>query len=337
MRILSWLFKWLYTQSLLFYPHNFREEFGEEMKAVFEETLSSSSGPQMGINIFLRELRDFPGNLIEIYFNSWLKGGIMYSTEAYISPSTRWQALIGTLPFLAFGISSMISKGDHFPFGSHEGEMVVYGLSLVGLLIGWIQSFPLWSYSYLGWSILIAYFNTNWGFYDNHPDFQVWIPFGINILVAILWTHSLAPIKKLFQDIWNDCTRLSLAMFAFGGFVWLIYDSNHHPQLLWFMLASTLVISAGGWFFLRSSSLKGRVIAIIGSFVGGWIISSICDATWDYHAYYGLTPSVRLWYQSLWLYLSIFTFWLGILFWPVLIALIHRVVNRLERKKYLRE
>jgi len=336
MSILTRLIWWLYTQSLLFYPLNFREEFGEEMKAVFEETLSSSSGLQMGINIFLRELRGIPGNLIDIFFDPWFKGGNMYSHEAYISPSTRWQALIGALPFLAFGLSRMISKADQIPIHGYDVEMVVYGLSLVGLLIGWIRGFPLWSYSYLGWSFLLAYFNTNWGFYGN-PDFQVWIPFGINALVAILWTHSLAPIKKLFQDIWNDWTRLSLAMFAFGGFVWLIYDSNHHPQLLWFILASTVAISAGGWFFLRSASLKGRVFAIVGSFVGGWIISSICQATWDFHAYYDLTPSVKLWYQSLWLYLSIFTFWLGILFWPVLIALIRRVVNRLSVVDSLRE
>jgi hypothetical protein len=236
----------------------------------------------------------------------------------------RWQALIGTIPYLTFGFATMIGKFDHlFAIRGHDTDMVVYGLSLVGLLIGWIQGFPLWSYSYLGWSFLLAYFNTNWGYYGD-LDFQVWIPFGVTILIAILWTRSLAPIKKLFSDIWYDWTRLSLAMFAFVGFMGLIYDENHHPQLLWFMLASILTISAGVWFFLRSSSLKGRVFAIIGSFVGAVVISSICDATWDFHAYHGLTPTVRPWYLTI----LILAFWLGILFWPALIALIHRLTNR---------
>jgi hypothetical protein len=318
----------LYAALLHLYPRRFRAEFGEEMMAVFEETLSSSSSLHTGISIFLHELRDLPGNLIDVYLNTWFKGDNMYSHEAYISPSTRWQASIGALPFLAFGISSMISKVDHLPIRGQDVEMVVYGLSLVGLLIGWIQGFPLWSYSYLGWSILIAYFNTNWGYYGD-PDFQVWIPFGITVLIAILWTHSFAPIKKFFQDIWNDWTRLSLAMFAFGGFVWLIYDENHHPQLLWFILAATLAISAGVWFFLRSSSLKGRVFSIIFSWIVGDILSRICYATWDYRAYYGLPEATRTrtWYQSLGITVSIFTFYLAILFWPVLIGLIHRIVN----------
>ena len=318
----------LYAALLRLYPRQFQSEFGEEMRAVFEEVAQRQIERGTKLSLFFREMIDLPGSLLGAYTTGWLQGGNISMNKDYISPSTRWQAFLGALPFLAFGISNMINKVDRLPIRGHDVEMVVYGLSLLGLLIGWIQGFPLWSYSYLGWSILIAYFNTNWGYYGNHPDFQIWIPFGITVLFASLWTRSLAPIKKFIRDIWNDWTRLSLAMFAFGGFVWLIYDSNHHPQLLWFMLASTLAISAGGWFFLRSSSLKGRVFAIIGSFVGGWIISSICGATWDFHAYYGLTPSVQPWYRSLWVHLCIFTFWLGILFWPVLIALIHRIVNR---------
>jgi heme exporter protein D len=252
----------------------------------------------------------------------------MASQTRLIIPSTRWQALIGTLPFLAFGFSRMVWEVDDlFSIRGHDVEMVVYGLCLVGLLIGWIRYFPVWSYSYLGWSFLLAYFNTNWGFYGD-PDFQVWIPFGITVLIAILWTHSFAPIKKLFQDIWNDWTRLSLAMFAFGGFVWMIYDENHHPQLLWFILAATLAISAGAWFFLRGESVKNRVLSIIGGFFAADIISQICYATWDYRAYYGLPESTRTWQESLGINLEIRLFWLGILFWPAVIGLLHRIASK---------
>jgi hypothetical protein len=120
-------------------------------------------------------------------------------------------------------------------------------------------------------------------------------------------------------------------MFAFGGFTGLIYDENHHPLLLWFMLASTLAISAGAWFFLRSSSLKGRIMAILGGCAGAMVISSICDATWDFHAYHGLTPTIRPWYESFGITISIIIFWLGILFWPILIALIHNIANKFSK------
>ena len=249
-----------------------------------------------------------------------------------ITPSTRVQALIGTLPFLAFGISGMIEKVNGLlPIRGQDSEMTIYGLCLVGLLIGWIRGFPLWSYSYLGWSFLLAYFNTNWGYYDN-PDFQVWIPFGITVLIAVLWAHSFAPIKKLFQEIWHDWTRLTLAMFTFMGFAWMVaaYDENHHPQLLLFMLAATLAISAGVWFFLRSASLKGHILSLIGGFFAADIVSLICSATWDYREYYGLPESTRTWHESLSINFRIHLFWLAILFWPALIGLLRYVISQYQ-------
>jgi len=253
----------------------------------------------------------------------------MTTKNEYRTPSTRLQALIGTFPFLAFGLSRLIGEMDGlFPIRGQVVEMVVYGLCLLGLLIGWLRGFPLWSYSYLGWSFLIAYFNTNWGYYGN-PDFQIWIPFGITVLIAILWTHSFAPIKKLFRDIWDDWTRLTLAMFTFGGFAWMVaaYDENHHPQLLLFMLAATLAISAGVWFFFRSASLKGRVLSLIGGLFVADMISIICSATWDYREYYGLPESTRTLYESLSINFRIRFFWLTLLFWPALVGLFHYVIS----------
>ena len=254
----------------------------------------------------------------------------MDSQNNLVKPSNRKEALIGTLPFLAFGFSGMIGEVNGlFPIHGQDAEMVVYGLCLVGLLIGWIRGFPIWSYSYLGWSFLIAYFNTHWGYYGD-PDFQVWIPFGITVLIAILWTHSFAPIKKLFRDIWDDWTRLTLAMFTFGGLAWMVaaYDENHHPQLLWFMLAATLAMSAGIWFFFRSASLKGRVLSLIGGLFVADVISLICSATWDYREYYGLPESTRTWYESLSINFQIRLFWFAILFWPAILGLLHYAISR---------
>ena len=251
------------------------------------------------------------------------------STQAeYISPSTKWQALVGCLPYFIYGIASMLTKLESpWHIRGYDADMVFYALALFGFLIGWIQRFPMWSYSYLGWSILIAYFHTDWGRY-RPADFQVWIPFGIMVLIALLWTRSFAPIQKLFRDIWHDWTRLSLVMFTFGGFIGLIYDENHHPQLFWFMLATTLAVSSGIWLFLRSSSIQKRIFFLIGSFGVMWIISMINEATWDFHAYHGLTPTVRSWYQSLWVSLQIVTFWVVFLFWPVLIGGLRKMIKK---------
>ena len=304
------------------------EDFGEEMKTVFAEAIVAETGIKQSL-FFLRELLDFPGSILSIYLQYWFQGENMSISKDYLTPATRWQALIGTIPFLAFGILMMVGKLDHFQ--TLYFDLAFYLLALSGFLIGWIQGFPLWSYSYLGWSLVFAWWwSSMWVGGVYYGDRTLFI-LGAALVLGLVLTRSLKPVKKLFRDIWNDSTRLTLAMFAFAGFMGMIYDENHHPQLFWFMLASIFTISAGAWFFLRSSSLKGRILAILGGFAGAGIISWICDSTWDFHAYYGLTPTIRPWYQSLGITMAILTFWLGIVFWPIIIALIHHIANKISK------
>ena len=82
----------LYTILLRLYPQPFKAEFADEMLAVFEETMLYNSGVRTALQIFLREIRDLPGTLFDVYVATWLKGGEMSTINDYISPSTRWQA-----------------------------------------------------------------------------------------------------------------------------------------------------------------------------------------------------------------------------------------------------
>ena len=249
----------------------------------------------------------------------------------YYFPSSRWQALFGTLPFLAFGIISMLGKMDDQVYGLRVIyiNLAIYILVLSGLLIGWIRGFPLWSYSYLGWSLLFGWWWSNSRINGIYYGFRVWVLFGIVILIALIWTRSLSQVKKFFSDISNDWTRLSLAMYTFIAFVFLIYDENHHPYLLIFMAASTFAIAAGAWFFLRSASLKGRVMSILGGFITSNIIGQICDKTWDAQAYYNLPiGSPTPWYMTIFRTVMILSFFSIILLWPAAISLYQRITSR---------
>jgi hypothetical protein len=318
----------LYAALLCLYPRQFRVNFGEEMQAVFEEAIATQQGWRGKAYLFLNELRDFPGSLLNAYLSHWLQGGTPSMNEEFISPSTRWQALLGMLPFLAFGISSMIGKVDHLNLLSgHTTEMTVYGLILVGLLIGWIRDFPLWSYSYLGWSLLLAWSNTNISVYGVRWGYQIWIPLGITALVALIWTRSLQPLKKLFKDIWLDWTRLTFGLFTFGAFLSLIFDENHNPYLLLWMGLTILIIATGVWLFLRSSTLRARVLSISISFFVSFIPLTISYLTWDWRSYYGL-PQSDFWYDNLGVSPIGIVFWLLLLFCPALIGLIQRIAYR---------
>ena len=319
----------IYTALLCLYPRHFRDAFGEEMQSIFEEAYTTQEDWISKASLFRHELLDLPGSILNAYLSNWLRGGNMSNIDEYMKPSTRWQAFWGILPFLAFGISSMIDKMAHI-FLPHRqyAEMTTYGLALVGLLIGWIRGFPLWSYSYLGWSLLLAWSNTNISIYGVYWGYQVWIPFGINALIALLWTHSLTPLKKLLRDCWSDWTRLSLTMYTFIAFMFLIYDENHHPYLMILMIVSTLATAAGAWFFLRSATLKSRVVSIFGSFVAIAVIGWVSEATWDWRAYYGVAEVSAPWYLTVLRAIISLIFIAIILFWPAIVGIIHRRINR---------
>jgi len=322
----------LYPLMLCIYPQIFHMEFGAEMQSVFAEVIIDKPA-QKSILLFLRELVDLPASVFRTYIDQWFRGDSMPTQAEYLSPSTRWQAFIGTLPFLAFGIASMISKTDlYYPPRFTYPHLAFYSLALIGLLIGWIREFPLWSYSYLGWSLVFAWWWTGISIYGTNWGYRVWLPFGIMVLLAFLLTRSLSPIKKFFRDIWNDWTRLPLAMYTFIAFVYLIYDENHHPYLFIFMAASTLSFAAGAWLFLRSASLKGRVASIFlgflfGGYVSGMVISRIYG-TWDWRAYYGLPEVSTSWYLPVFRTIMVLSFYTVIIFWPALIALIRRLLSR---------
>jgi hypothetical protein len=315
---------WLYRISLRLYPRRFHSEFGAEMEAVFVETITGKSGIKL-ITRLLREITDLPSSILGAYIALWLPGGGMSRQKTHILPSTRWQAFIGTLPFLAFGVVSMVGKSDQV-----DGRLSIYIylafylLALSGLLVSWLRGFPLWGYSYLGWVVLF----TRWWSYGRingiHLGYYIWSLLCLAVLIALLWTRSFGRVKELFRDVLNDWTRLSLAMYTFIAFVYLIYDENHHPQLLLFMSASTLAIAAGAWFFLRSASLKGRVVSIVGGFLGGNIIDQVCNNTWDAGAYYGLPDVSTAWYMTVFRTLMVVFALSVILLWPAVIGIYRR-------------
>jgi hypothetical protein len=317
---------WLYGRLLYLYPRRFRVDFGAEMQSVFAQAVADECGYKL-LFLFLRELRDLPGSLLDAYAAQWSRGGSMFTQDKHVPPSTRWQALAGALPFLAFGIASILGKvGRGYDIRGLNAEMAVYFMALIGLLIGWIRGFPLWSYGYLGWSLLIAGFNTNVRIYGVDWGYRVWAPLALVVALALLWTRSLVPIKRFFLGIWNDWTRLTFVMYALSVFVALAYDENHHPFLILLMAASTLIVASGAWVFLRSSRVIGRVLSILVGFIAAMVLVGISYLTWDWRAYYGLPPS-DYWLDSLGVAPVGVLFWLLILFWPALIVLARRFIS----------
>jgi len=337
MNFLTIALTYIYSKLLLFYPRSFHNEFAEEIQVVFRDLLKDASheGTLQFLLACLKEFGGLPFHVLrELWYEIERKDKIMVkqenvrSKEVTSEVTNHWDALIGTLPFLLFGISSMIGK-LRIPFLGIYAGLLFYVIALLGLLIGLIKGVPRWVYSYLSWSLVFAFWWSNMGTYGlkifgiqiDHWTWQIWPPFLAVIFIAILWTRSLHPLRQLVRGIWQDWILVSFTIYALFASFLLGYDENHHPYLFLFMATSTIILSASVWFFLRSSDTRKRVLSLLLGFALAFAVSSICDATWDWHAYYGYPkPPAEASFMSVIRYLAFLMFYGGILFLPSLLG-----------------
>jgi hypothetical protein len=258
----------LYAKLVGLYPAAFREEFEEEMAESFREALeeAGAKGILPLTLVCLREIACLPISLMREFRHEFERKDMNMVTgnNLEIQPETdkgtgHWDALVGALPFALFGIASMLSR-TRYPFNAYS-YLVFYAVVLLGLLIGMIKGFPRWAYSYLGWSLVFAWWWTNMGTYGlnifgfriYYWTWHIWTPLLATLGITLLWTRSLHPLRQLVRGIWQDWTLLSLAIYAFVSFASLIYDENHHPYLFAFIAATTIVICLAVWGFLKAA------------------------------------------------------------------------------------
>lgn len=347
MNILTHLIVGTYSRMLDLYPRRFRNEFGEEMQVVFSDSVSETSrdGIFSLAILCMRELGGLPFNILREFWHEFGRKEMVMVTnekvEQELSTSVRsshWEAFLSALPFAVFGVVCMIGK-IRVPWVGIYVYLAFYLFVLLGLLIGLVKAFPRWAYSYLGWSLVFAWWWTNMytrglklfghTFGDEAWGWRVWVPLFITVGFAILLTRSIRPLRELAIGIWQDWTLLSLTLYSFVGLVILLYDEVRSPYTIAFMTASTLVICASVWIFMRSANRVHRIITLLAGFFAGLILDRICAATWDFNAYYGLPtqPPMPL-YNSLLEIIFFTVLWSPIVWLPALIGLFKSTFNK---------
>jgi hypothetical protein len=301
---------WLYRALMQVYPGGFRKRFAAEMAQVFR-TLCYDAYTESGVGgvmrLWLPAVRDWAWSAI---YQWWMrlftrKVGNMQTKlidrRDGILPLSSAQAGLAALPFLAFGISSIVSKLEFFhtyPASLPLWQillihpyLVFNWLILIGLGAGILVGFPRWAYSFLGWALLFGWWWSDMGFYGYHLDWKIWLPMLGVILAALLIRRSWLPLRALFSGLWGDWTLLALGAYILYGHVYMLSDENHNPHLFIFIATSSIACSLGAWGYFHSASPLRRVLSLVGGLFLAMIIDSINYATWDYRAYYGLPES----------------------------------------------
>lgn len=164
MSIATRILVWCYTQSLKLYPAVFRTTFGEEMRAVLLQAVEERAGIGGILAIFLRELRDLPGNVLRLYGSSVKRRQIAVLDSEHVQPSASsaaerqpgsWgAAILAGLPHLLIGL--LFAAGRFGTLDIYEVSQtgnLILGIGLALLVIGvlivaWRCGWPLWSASW---------------------------------------------------------------------------------------------------------------------------------------------------------------------------------------------
>ena len=213
------------------------------------------------------------------------------------NPTPAFQALLGVLPFLIYGLICIWMHFGISPPGQSiwlHPYMVFDALVLVGFGAGLLAGCPCWAYSYLWWVLLFTWWmyavGMN-GLYKLDPSMWLLLLGGLPVVVlvlALLVRRSIAPLRLLLAGLWNDWTLLSLGFFTFYAWISIMFDENHNPHLLVLIIVSTLAVCTGTWFYFQPGRPIRRVLGLIAGMVALMGIGAIDNATWDWRAYYHL-------------------------------------------------
>jgi len=215
--------------------------------------------------------------------------------ESREEPGAGRTAVLGSLPFFAYGLMSVALHfgGDWLPATLLLHPIVLFGaFVLAGLGAGVLAGWPRWSYAYLFWALILAWWLDGLSMNGVRISGLTFLgPLGV-IGLGLLLRRSFAPLRRLFAGLGRDWTLFSLGIYCFFAWLSLLYDENHHPYLLPFIAASTAAACAGAAFYFRQSDPWRRVLALGASMLALAAIEIVTSATWDARAYYNLPESV---------------------------------------------
>jgi hypothetical protein len=295
-RILAFIDR-AYRDLLQLYPDAFRERFSAEITQVFR-SLSRQAYTESGVRAVLALWLAATWDGLQAAGYQWylyirkqrvgnMKADPVIQRDG-IEPLSPLQIGAAVLPFLLFGILSMLNKTSLIPTQFVNPFQLFYWIVLTGLGVGLLSGFPRWAYAYLGWSLIFIVWWSGFKIFGyaigNLPLLGVF-------LITLLIRRSWQPLRSMLVGLWRDWTLLSLAIYVLYGFVFMLYDSNHHPFLLAFMAFTTLAISLGAFGYFHAVSPLRRVLALSAGLLVAAVFSGISEATWDFASYSGLPSS----------------------------------------------
>jgi hypothetical protein len=190
----------------------------------------------------------------------------------------------------------------------------------IGLCIGWIKNFPRWSYPYVAQVLFYSLYMMNVatpGFVFGRElwGWRAWIPLAVVVVISLLITQSLRPLRKFFTNIWEDWTLLTFGLFgSMPLLILLVFDEMAMLYSLYFMVILTLLMVGTVFTYMQRPNHRERIAVLLnGILLTITLTMAVPTIYWFNHGDTNIVPAVVA---------GIVVFF--VLFSPALISLLSR-------------
>ena len=137
------------------------------------------------------------------------------------------------------------------------------------LCIGWVKNFSRWSYPYVVNVPLYSLYRMGAatpGFLFGRESWgwRAWVPLAVVIVISLLITRSLRPLRLFFTHIWDDWTLLTFGLFScMPILIAVVFDEIDRLYSLYFMVILTFLMAGTAYMYLQISNQRTRTCALL--------------------------------------------------------------------------
>jgi len=328
--------KSFYSLLLYLFPRTYREEYGDELRAVFG--LSFDDGIEAGwiggARVTLRELAGLPRAILYEHLRERRKKMTgKFASRFDFEPGSRTEIFAALAPFLLFGavpvmLGYLDTRGFLPRWFAIVFVFVFWSSGIILLVMGFKNRAPRWFMPYLGVPLPIisvltfsALVNPEW---HGFPFLQesswfvkqvvhqgmVWGGLFVSVLVIFVLTRLIPRLLSFHQRLQTDWTLLCFILYGAMPLV-IVFSFEEFKNEEPYLLMSFLALALGAWFYLRSKTIWKKFWSLFGGLTLS-IAVAVLGQTLLYHSSFPNTV-FPLWTTTwstviVWMWMVLFMF-----------------------------
>lgn len=281
----------LYRLSLNLFPKEYREEYGEELQAVFGLSIDAAA-TKGGIEVerlVLRELIGLPQAILYEYLRERRNVHMLknFNSRCDFAPGSRKEVLAAVAPFLLFGaipvLVGLLQRVSTRPYLLEEVLAFPIIASVISLLVvGFFRSVPRWFMPYLGLPLpVISMFSS--GLVNKWADFPIpylsslsplrqffhdgfghgWILLIPLIILLVVFSVIIPRLWPFYRCLRNDWTLLCFILYGASP-VMALSAFEGYINYGFFVIVMFFILAVGGWLYLRSDVPWKKFLVLLG-------------------------------------------------------------------------